>query len=228
MRTKTLLGAAVLAAGIASTMAQSNVYSLNVVGYYNIPVTANVKLIVANQLAVTPGGTSDTLSNTLPYPGVPAAANMFKYVNGGFQNSFLDDVDLIWEPNASFVPGEGGFFVSPVNTTITFVGEVLQGSLTNKLPAGIKVLTASIVAQQGLVSTDLGVPADPGDNIFYWRKTSPGGNPAYVNYFYDDVDLAWEQNGNMIEPTNSVGEGMFYIKSATGTHTNWIRNFTVQ
>src|SRR6185369_1228000 len=35
MRTKLLAAAAILAAGIASSMAQSNVYSLNVVGYVN-------------------------------------------------------------------------------------------------------------------------------------------------------------------------------------------------
>src|SRR5580692_6638666 len=38
MRTKTtLLCAAALAAGVASSMAQSNVYSLNIVGYANVP-----------------------------------------------------------------------------------------------------------------------------------------------------------------------------------------------
>jgi hypothetical protein len=37
MRTKTLLVAAVLAAGLATSMAQ-NVYSLNVVGYYNVTI----------------------------------------------------------------------------------------------------------------------------------------------------------------------------------------------
>src|SRR5436309_353228 len=38
MRTKVLLGLAVLAAGAATSMAQSNVYSLNIVGYCNVPV----------------------------------------------------------------------------------------------------------------------------------------------------------------------------------------------
>src|SRR5882672_2501980 len=40
MRTKTLICAAVLmAAGVATSLAQSNVYSLNVVGYVNVPTT---------------------------------------------------------------------------------------------------------------------------------------------------------------------------------------------
>src|ERR1700674_3452751 len=40
MRTKTLIcAAALLAAGVATSMAQSNVYSLNVVGYVNVPTT---------------------------------------------------------------------------------------------------------------------------------------------------------------------------------------------
>src|SRR5437870_431669 len=37
MRTKVLLSMAALAAGVATSMAQSNVYSLNIVGYANVP-----------------------------------------------------------------------------------------------------------------------------------------------------------------------------------------------
>ena len=42
MRTKALLCAAALAAGTAASMAQSNVYSLNIVGYVNVPLTSGV------------------------------------------------------------------------------------------------------------------------------------------------------------------------------------------
>src|ERR1043165_8066346 len=53
MRTKTLVCAAILAAGLASSMAQSNVYSLNVVGYYNVVIPGGTKVMVANQLNTT-------------------------------------------------------------------------------------------------------------------------------------------------------------------------------
>src|SRR5215472_13564848 len=47
MRTKALLCAAAMAAGALTTMAQSNVYSLNVVGYVNYPfnVAGNYYLV---------------------------------------------------------------------------------------------------------------------------------------------------------------------------------------
>src|SRR5438105_1084126 len=106
MRTKTLLGLAVLTAGVATSMAQSNVYSLNVVGYYNVVAPANVKIMLGNQLAVTAGGVNDTLTNVIPSPG--AGANFFKY-NGGFATYTFDDVDLAWTGNPSLRPGEGGF-----------------------------------------------------------------------------------------------------------------------
>jgi hypothetical protein len=213
MRTKTLLCAAALAAGLAtSALAQSNVYSLNVVGYYNIPLAANQKVMLGNQLNTT----NNTLAGVIPNP--PPGSAFFKF-NGGFATYGFDDVDLVWTPNGtvSLAPGEGGFFISPVATTLTFVGEVMQGSLTNTLPLNTKVIRTSIVPQAGRVTTDLLLPADPGDALFQFR----GG---FATYGFDDVDLVWTP----FEPTNNVGEAFFYLKAASGTHPNWIRNFTVQ
>src|SRR5262245_34235043 len=108
MRTKLLIGAAILAAGVASTMAQSNVYSLNVVGYYNVTAPANTKILIGNQLHTT----NDTLVGVIPAPS--AGANFFKF-NAGFTTYTFDDVDLAWTGNTSLAPGEGGFFIATVN-----------------------------------------------------------------------------------------------------------------
>src|SRR5437762_4240119 len=162
MRTKTLVLAAALAAGIAtSAVAQSNVYSLNVVGYYNIPLAANQKVMLGNQLNTT----NNTLAGIIPSP-VPGS-QFFKY-NGGFTTYTFDDVDLVWTPNGnvSLAPGEGGFFISPAASTITFVGEVLQGSMTNTLPKSTKVIRASMTPRAGLISTTLSLPGEAGDQMF--------------------------------------------------------------
>jgi len=214
MRTKTLLCAAALAAGLAtSAMAQSNVYSLNVVGYYNVSMGANQKVLLGNQLNTT----NNTLGGVIPNP--PPLSQFFKFANGGFTAYQFDDIDLVWTPNAtaSLAPGEGGFFISSVATTLTFVGEVRQGSLTNTLPMNTKVIRTSIVPQAGRVSTDLGVPGQALDQLF----TFSGGFTAYQ---FDDIDLVWTPS----EPTNNVGGAFFYIKANGNTQTNWIRNFTVQ
>jgi hypothetical protein len=215
MRTKTLLFAAALAAGLAtSAWAQSNVYSLNVVGYYNVTAGANQQIILGNQLNTT----NNTLGGIIPNP--PPLSLFYKYANGGFTTYQFDDVDSVWLPNAnvSLNPGEGGFFKSPVATTLTFVGEVKQGSLTNNLPRGAKAIVTSIVPQAGRVTTDLGLPAEPLDVLYTYQ----GG--GFTTYQFDDVDSVWLPS----EPTNFVGGAFFYQKIPGGVLTNWIRNFTVQ
>jgi hypothetical protein len=215
VRAKTLLAVA-LAAGIAtSAVAQSNIYSLNVVGYYQVPVSANQKVMLGNQLHTT----NDTLAVVIPNP--PPRSQFFKY-NGGFSGYSFDDLDEVWVPdgNVSLAPGEGGFFLSPVATTLTFMGEVMQGSLTNTLPINTKVIRTSIVPQAGRVTADLGLPGEPYDELFTWPSQSGG----YIAFSFDDIDLAWFP----FDASNAVGQSFFYIKSGVGTHTNWIRNFTVQ
>jgi hypothetical protein len=207
MRTKTLLiAAAALAVGLCSSMAQ--VYSQNVVGYVNIPVAAATKKLIANQLNTT----NNTLNGLLPSP-VPGTT-IFKFNNGYTPYNFDVD-DLVWYPdgNATLNPGEGAFILSPSAATLTFVGEVRQGSLTNTLPTGVKVLRSSIVPQGGLISTALGLTPLPGDTLFQFA----GGFSTYV---YDVDDLVWTPN----EPTIGVGESFFFIRAGSG---NWVRNFTV-
>jgi hypothetical protein len=214
MRTKALLGLAAIAASALTAAAQSNVYSLNVVGYYNVPVAAGTanKLMIANQLNTT----NNTIASLIP--NGPPGAQFFKF-NGGFSGSTFDDIDLAWEPDATLTlnPGEGGFYITPTATTLTFVGEVMQGHLVNTLPINTKVIRSSMVPQAGKISTDLGVPGEGGDQMFQFH----GG---YGGAVFDDVDLVWTPS----EPTIAVGEAFFYIKSPLATQSQWVRNFTVQ
>src|ERR1035441_7952368 len=112
MRTmKALVCAAALAAGLASSMAQSNVYSLNVVGYYNFPIAAGAKLMIANQLNTT----NNTIGALLP--SVPGNSVLFKF-SGGFTGYTFDPDDLTWYPDslATLNPGEAAFFQAPPAT----------------------------------------------------------------------------------------------------------------
>jgi hypothetical protein len=207
MRTKTLLiAAAAFAASLAPSMAQ--VYSQNVVGYVNIPVTAGQKKLIANQLNTT----NNTLNGLLPSPA--PGTQIFKF-NAGYTTYTFDADDLVWTPdgNGTLNPGEGAFVLSPSSSTLTFVGEVLQGSLTNTLPSGVKVLRASMVPQGGLISTTLGLTGLPGDQLFQFS----GG---FSTFNFDADDLVWTPT----EPNIAVGESFFFIRPGSG---NWIRNFTV-
>ena len=199
-----------MAAGLTTTVAQ--VYSLNVVGYYNITVAANDKIMIANQL--------NTTNNTIAalIPNGPANANFYKY-SGGWTTYQFDEFDSVWLPdgNATLNPGEGGFYVSPQATTLTFVGEVLQGSLANTLPINTKVLRSSMVPQAGLITTDLKLPGEANDNLY----TYIGG---YQTYQFDEFDSVWLPS----EPTIGVGQSFFYTKASASVSSSWVRNFTVQ
>jgi len=218
---KALVCTAALAAGLASTLADGNVYSLNVVGYYNIPVAAGQRVIIANQLNTT----NNTIGELLKPPMVDNNDQLFKFAGGfaGYQYS-ADDESWIPNPDATLNPGEAAFFLPAAARTLTFVGEVLQGNLVNTLPLNTRVLRASMVPQQGLISTDLGVPYDNNDQLFVFNVAQNNG--GYAGFQYSADDESWIPS----EPTINVGQGFFYIKDANAAPSNatWTRNFTVQ
>src|SRR5258706_1505975 len=123
MRTKTLLITAALgAAGIASSMAQQAVYSLNIVGYVNLPVNAGLSM-VANQLDATPDNGVQGLFGT---PPGSLTVNKFNPATGTYQQAIFDP-DSGWaDPTAMKLnPGDGAFLDNPNPTfTTTLVGQL--------------------------------------------------------------------------------------------------------
>ena len=169
--------------------------------------------MIANQL--------NTTNNTIGslFPNGPISANVLKY-NGGWSVYQFDPDDLTWYPDslATLNPGEAAMFKSPTASTLTFVGEVLQGALSGPvLIAGSSVARSSMVPQAGLVQTDLGYPAEPGDTILKWTG-------SWSSAQFDPDDLTFYPS----QPTFAVGEGMMIKKSVSATVTSWTRNFTVQ
>lgn len=225
MRTKVLLCAAALAASMAYTMAQ-NVYSINVVGYYNVTVPANGFFMIANQLNTT----NNTINGLMG--AVADGSQFFKYSGGyaGYVYDAFAGASGEWTgspANPAVNVGEGGMFRDAgggSGQVLTFVGEVLQGNLVNDLPIG-NSLRSSKVPQQGTATGDLLVPGEDGDQIFVY-------NAGYAGYVYDAFagdTGGWTGGGVDIKgPTIKVGQGFFYKKATGGTATAWVRNFTVQ
>jgi hypothetical protein len=221
MRTKALLLAAALtAAGIASIHAQSNVYSVNVVGYVNVAIPNGYSLI-ANPL----NSTDNTVSNL--FSGSPSAVGNTVYTWNGanFVANFYDDLGGEWaNPSLVLAPGTGFFVNNPgAAYTNTFVGEVPQGNLVNAVPAGY-TLTASQVPQTGFTQ-DLGLNAVPGDYVYLWN----GNN--FVAVFYDDLGGEWNPAaGFTVDPAKGPQVGVaqsFFYRNISGTGT-FVRSFTVQ
>jgi len=209
MRTKTLLlTAALMAAGVASSMAQ--VYSVNAVGYVNLSIPGGFSMI-ANQF-IAP---SYKIKDLIPNP--PPGTVLYLFSNtGGYDVQTFDDIDLAWSPNpnATLNLGGGAFILSPSLFNLTFVGEVPQGTLNTATPAGFSILSSQV--PQSAPISNLGLVGEPADVLYKFSNTA-----GYVVYTFDDIDLVWSPN----EPSMGVGESFFLLKS--GPSRTWTRTFTV-
>lgn len=224
MRTKALLAAAILAAGLASSMAQTNVYSLNVVGYYNVTVPANSVgngfRIVGNQLTNAAG--SD-LSAIIPAASVPNGTVVYAWDSANTTwitriRTTDDDDNAMWNNTLALPPGSGFWMKNATASpfTVTFTGEVLQGNLSQSLDAGFN-MKASMVPQSGDLASVLGYPATPSSTVIYfWRG---GTYETCIRTTDDDDNPMWNR------PTvPEVGEGFWAKENGAKT---WTRSFTV-
>jgi hypothetical protein len=219
MRTKTTLAAAaILAAGLASSMAQANVYSLNVVGYVNASYVAGFNA-AANPLVGSP---DNTLNTVLSGTGVPDNTIVFTW------DTALQDFSPTlptyvagsgtWSPNASVIQGQGFFVLAPSAFTHTWVGEVKQGTTTTPIAPGFNGIAspAPIAGDTAAVLAGM-VPAD-NDIAFKWNPATQdfGATATYVA-----GSSTWTPAVNF-----GVGEGLFYL-STRGATQNWVSSFTV-
>src|SRR5665213_212205 len=161
MRTKTKVLSALLGVlGTASLMAQStNVYSLNAVGYINVTVAPGYNM-VSCPLIASPDNTLNTVLNN--NSGVYNKVGVYAFVNGvytsdtgaSFANGITPNTNG-WNNNGTITlnPGQAVWINAVTNTTITFVGTVPQGSLTNVLHPGFN-LVSSAVPTSGYIITN--------------------------------------------------------------------------
>jgi hypothetical protein len=204
MRTKALLlSAALFAAGLTTSTAQT-VYSVNAVGYVNLSLPAGYSMI-ANPLTTT----NNTIGALLT--DLPNFSNLLQWTGSGFNVATF--AFGAWDqPNIPLAPGGGAFVNLGSAHTITFVGEVMQGSLTNPVPVGYSI-RSSQVPQSGGVTTTLGLSQLGNfDNLLKWTGS---GYTVYTWAFG-----AWDPS----EPSFNVGEAFFLN---VGAALNWNRTFSV-
>jgi hypothetical protein len=248
-----ILGAALLAAGAATSMAQSNVYSLNVVGYINIPVATGYTLI-ANNLDYDGTGTNNLMTNVVS--GLVAnnvTFSVYKYDTNyaSFDIWQWNKVSATWSDQtpgqgpdysvATLNPGEGAFiFIGKASYTSNFtvVGNVLQGTYTNKgLPGNNNyAMIAPSFPLSGPIDASgtngtLAFPDVTTYSVYFWDAAING----YDVWQWNKVSGTWSlQGGNTNNNTNvggtgqgpvvSVGQGFFITTKNTG----WTNSFTVQ
>jgi hypothetical protein len=225
MRTKALLlAAAFAAAGVATSVAQ--VYSVNAVGYVNVSLVPGFNL-VSNPLDAGAGNnTVAKLLNNIQ-GGVPpqTKAFVFDVATGQFATpaSFFGAPINAWSPTASanleIAPGNGLFVFNPTANplTLTFVGQVMQGNLSNPLPQGFSIKANQV--PQAAKPDAVGLVGTAGDKIFRFNKATQ----AYFtpSSFFGAPINAWSP----ATPTIDVGEAFFMFR-ATSAGT-WSRSFSV-
>jgi len=215
MRTQLILTTAALGlAGAIGASAQTTpVYSVNAVGYINVKVPSKKFAMVANQLKA--GG--NTIKEVIPT--VLDGTIVYKYVRnadgtGGYKSSGFEFGE--WsDPALTLAPGDG-FFVyngATAEQTITFVGEVPQGTLTTQLGKGLNQV-ASQVPQAGLLQNVLAYPAADGDIVYQFDVPTQNYKPSSVEFG------SWSP----AEPAVGVAEGLFVNKTADAA---WTRTFSV-
>jgi hypothetical protein len=226
MRTKTLLlSAAALSAGLLSSVAQSNVFSANVVGYINFNLTNGFNLI-ASQLTTDATPSNNTLQsvfgtnmpiNTTVYAFVPASGQFLSasYSSTKSGASWGGSTNAV---NAALGAGGSVFVQTPSSVTLTTVGNVVQGTNVIPVAAGFNLL-GSVAPISGGIQTVMGYSPKVGDTVYIWNPATQGYTSSSFNTTKSGA--AWSPG----EPQISVGQGVF-IQSASAT--GWTNTFSVQ
>jgi hypothetical protein len=114
-------------------------------------------------------------------------------------------------------PGEGVFVRKPSTAStinLTFVGEVMQGTLVNPVAIGFDIYSGMVPQAGGITTVHNYQPANQ-DVVYKFNGTN------YTSKTWLQTLNRWNPAG---EPTVEVGEAVF-INSKTVK--NWTRDFTI-
>ncbi|HEY3762676.1 MAG TPA: hypothetical protein VGN23_13095 [Verrucomicrobiae bacterium] len=223
MRTKALLmAAAALAAGIATSNAQ--VYSQNVVGYVSVNLT-NGENLIANPMDLDGTGTNNTLQSVFG-TNLPNTTKVYVFTSGGWQSAsyvassgkWLGSAIITNEVNAALNPGYGVFVDVPgssgTSITLSEVGNVLNGPVTNNIAAGVTVLSG-ILPIGGTIDTNNGYVPSKGDKVYTWNVAAQNYGATVPNY----TGSKWLGGDPVLTPGVAV-----FVSAAS--NTVWGVNFT--
>jgi len=169
--------------------------------------------------------TDNSLTNVFdPTGSLPQGQRVYTFAGGLFSTKTKTGAGITgWGANATTqLPNGSGYFANNVTAgpqTITYVGEVAQGNLTNALPTGLS-LKGNQPPVAGFIK-DLGITSFDGDRVYRF-----GSNQLFITYTRNSGSWPVINNSDAVKgPFIRVGEGFFY-NNATGAAT-WTQNFTV-
>lgn len=199
-------------------MAQSNVYSLNIVGYVNKTIPSGYSLIANPLKAGVTNGANEIM--TLVDGSIYLTWNGTGYDYVSYDSGLGGWIDASFNPSVppSLSPGKGFFFFNPVAAyTNTWVGEVVPApGATNSLtlPSGYSLVGSVLPASATqITAAPIRLPQVDGMVILGWTGT------AYSYVSYDSGLGGWiDVNFNpSTEPGYTVGDGFFYFNPVAAT-----------
>jgi hypothetical protein len=253
MRTKTLALSALLSMiGAASLVAQTNVYSLNAVGYINVTIYPGFNLISCplicspdNTLAtIMPNGGAGGSTTSNQYLGwtvfqwnplaTPTPTYVSDTANAKTAGNKNGTINSGWDNGGTITlaPGQGLWVdsVAGGNTTLTLVGTVPQNgspTLTQTLYPGFNMVSSAVPMDGDLVANTntLLTIAQAGDQVYTWN---PGaGTYDAPNDFYT-TKHGWTTAGTSggDPTTTNLSESFWYFVNGGGNET-WTENFAI-
>ncbi|MDB6036801.1 MAG: hypothetical protein JWM99_642 [Verrucomicrobiales bacterium] len=192
------------AMNLSTEMVRAQVYSVNAVGYINVAIQPGVNLI---------GLQLDSANRTVAslFTDMPEGSTIQKIVDTAYTTNLYQNGQ--WErPDETLSVGEGVLVINPSvqAKVVTFVGAVLQGDLTNSIPAGLSI-RCSLTPIAGKLTATLGLKLSAFDNVYLNTN-----NTLKVFTFLPDGH--WQS----FEPSVPVA-GSFIINAEAAT--NWITHF---
>jgi len=236
---KTLLAAAaILAVGCLASQAQ--VYSQNIVGYYNVTIPSGQYAMVSGQLLNSDG--SNNVNNVFS-TGVADLSQMLVWNGAGFEGyTYYSAADVGaqyagWYDNSSgdfasnlVGPGTGVFIQAAADSTITVVGTVPQGAFTNLITAGYNIYSINAPVSTNIDSSLVGLPVSDQDQMLTWTGS---GYEGYTYYSAADVGAqyaGWYDNSSGdYYTTNSASwptVGSAFFIQHTGSTITWTNSLS--
>jgi hypothetical protein len=223
MRTKTMLISALLGSlGSIAVMAQTNVYSLNAVGYINVTLEPGFNIISCPLIATPDNRINTLLSNT----------------NGQYKKMQVWSFNPTNNPQYAEELGSGGGWslggITTINPgqavwfnntstnvlTATFVGTVPTSVTTTLYADSFNLVSSAIPAAGDIVTNSLMLFTNQVKKDQVWTY-NPLTNPQYTEY------LATAGGWPSGDPQEAnVGGGFWYLNNQA-TNNYWVQNYSV-
>jgi hypothetical protein len=178
--------------------------------------------LIGNQLD---NGQGNLVKDIFGTTGIPVNTKVYKFNGISYDTLTYQGAPFNrWNPTTladtmTMAPGEGVFVSNPSSPTpinVTFVGEVMQGTLVNPVSTGFGIYSAMVPEEGGIQSVHNYVPS-PNDKVYRFDGI------AYATSTYRGAPFnSWSAPG---EPVLTVGEAVFI---QTSVAKDWSRDFTVQ